>query len=145
MQDATGNIVGTIRRWSCRRLAGKGKRGTLRDQSMNAFTYRSGQLCCEQVPLTTLAKKFGTPLYVYSESHIVGQWRALDRALDGLEHLVCYAVKANSNLAVLRALAGTDAWHFENGYVGVQPASEVLFYGRERGYCGHAVVAARGA
>jgi diaminopimelate decarboxylase len=76
---------------------------------MNAFTYRSGQLCCEQVPLTTLAKKFGTPLYVYSESHIVGQWRALDRALDGLEHLVCYAVKANSNLAVLRALAGAGA------------------------------------
>jgi diaminopimelate decarboxylase len=77
--------------------------------STNAFTYRSGQLCCEQVPLATLAKKFGTPLYVYSENHIVSQWRALDRALDGLDHLVCYAVKANSNLSVLRALARAGA------------------------------------
>ena len=76
---------------------------------MNAFTYRRGQLHCEGVALAALAKKFGTPLYVYSENHIVGQWRALDQALAGLDHLVCYAVKANSNLAVLRALARAGA------------------------------------
>jgi hypothetical protein len=44
---------------------------------------------------------------------------------------------------VLRSLAGTDAWHFEQGYIS-QPAAEVYWYGRDRGYCGHAVVAARG-
>jgi hypothetical protein len=49
-----------------------------------------------------------------------------------------------TTVRVLRSLAGTDAWHFENGYVGTQPAGEVYFYGRHRGYCGHAVVAARG-
>jgi diaminopimelate decarboxylase len=76
---------------------------------MNAFTYRQGQLCCEQVSLARLAAEFGTPLYVYSGNHIVGQWRALDRAFAGVDHLVCYAVKANSNLAVLAALAAAGA------------------------------------
>jgi len=76
---------------------------------MNAFPYRAGQLCCEKVALARLAEEFGTPLYVYSRNHIVGQWRSLDRALAGLDHLVCYAVKANSNLAVLRALAEAGA------------------------------------
>ena len=60
---------------------------------------------CEGVPLGRLAKRFGTPLYVYSHNHIVGQHRALDRALRSVDHLLCYAVKANSNLAVIRALA----------------------------------------
>ena len=76
---------------------------------MNAFAYRHGELCCEQVPLRRLAERFGTPLYVYSQGHIVGQHAALDRALRGVDHLLCYAVKANSNLAVLRALAKAGA------------------------------------
>ena len=76
---------------------------------MNAFQYRSGQLCCEEVPLARLAAEFGTPLYVYSRNHIVGQWQSLDKALAGLDHLVCYAVKANSNLSVLRAFAEAGA------------------------------------
>jgi diaminopimelate decarboxylase len=75
----------------------------------NAFTYRNGQLCCESVPLAKLAAEFGTPLYVYSRNHIVGQWQALDGAMRGVDHLVCYAVKANSNLSVLRALADAGA------------------------------------
>ena len=67
---------------------------------MNEFQYRLGELCCEDVPLRKLAVEFGTPLYVYSESHIVGQYQALDKAFRGLDHMICYAMKANSTLAV---------------------------------------------
>jgi diaminopimelate decarboxylase len=56
-----------------------------------------------------LAERFGTPLYIYSRNHIIGQHRALDYALRSVDHLLCYAVKANSNLAVLRALAKVGA------------------------------------
>jgi len=76
---------------------------------MNAFQYRRGELCCEQVPLQRLAEKFGTPLYVYSRNHVVGQFAALDRAFRSVDHTICYAVKANSNLAILRALAKAGA------------------------------------
>lgn len=76
---------------------------------MDAFQYRSGELHCERVALRRLAEQFGTPLYVYSQGHIVEQYRALDRAFGGLDHLVCFAMKANSNLAVLRALANAGA------------------------------------
>src|ERR1041384_3459376 len=76
---------------------------------MNSFQYRRGELHCERVPLRRLAERFGTPLYVYSQGHIVGQHAALDRALRGIDHLLCYAVKANSNLAVLRALTNAGA------------------------------------
>ena len=76
---------------------------------MNAFQYRQGELCCEQVPLRRLAEEFGTPLYVYSRNHIVGQFTALDRAFRAVDHTICYAVKANSNLAILRALAKAGA------------------------------------
>lgn len=76
---------------------------------MEAFRYRDGGLCCERVPLQRLAREFGTPLYVYSQGHIVGQFAALDAALAGVDHRVCYAMKANSNVAVLRALANAGA------------------------------------
>ena len=76
---------------------------------MNAFQYRRGELCCEQVPVKQLAEKFGTPLYVYSRNHIVSQFIALDRAFHSVDHTVCYAVKANSNLAILSALAKAGA------------------------------------
>jgi diaminopimelate decarboxylase len=72
---------------------------------MNAFQYRKGELHCEGVPLRRLAEEFGTPLYVYSQGHITGQCGDLHNALRPLDHLICFAVKANSNLAVLRALA----------------------------------------
>jgi len=81
----------------------------MRDTFMKAFHYKSAQLHCEEVPLAKLAEEFGTPLYVYSRNHIVGQWQALDKAMTGLDHLICYAVKANSNLAVLSALAEAGA------------------------------------
>ncbi|HVM63133.1 MAG TPA: diaminopimelate decarboxylase [Verrucomicrobiae bacterium] len=72
---------------------------------MNAFRYRRGELHCEGVALRRLAEEFGTPVYVYSQGHITGQYDDLHRALRSIDHLICFAVKANSNLAVLRALA----------------------------------------
>lgn len=72
---------------------------------MDYFTYRDGRLFCEEVDLAELARTHGTPCYVYSRRTLERHWRAFDRALEGCDHLVCYAVKANSNLAVLNVLA----------------------------------------
>ncbi len=72
---------------------------------MDYFDYQNDQLYCEQVPLRTLAETYGTPLYVYSRATLERHWHAFDNALGGRRHLVCYAVKANSNLAVLNVLA----------------------------------------
>lgn len=72
---------------------------------MHAFRYVGGHLFCEGVAVAALARKFGTPLYVYSQRTLLERWRELDAALAPVDHLVCFAVKANSNLAVLRALA----------------------------------------
>ncbi len=71
----------------------------------DAFAYRDGTLLAEAVPLRTIARRYGTPCYVYSRAAIEASWRALDAALDTRAHLICYAVKANSNLAVLDVLA----------------------------------------
>ena len=71
---------------------------------MHSFHYYGGQLRCEQVDLAALAAEHGTPLYVYSAQTIRDHYRRLDAALEGLDHLICYAVKANSNLAVLDLL-----------------------------------------
>jgi diaminopimelate decarboxylase len=74
-----------------------------------AFTYRNGVLCAEQVPLQDVARRFGTPCYVYSRSAIESAYREYARALQGRDALVCYSVKANSNLAVLALLARLGA------------------------------------
>ncbi len=74
-----------------------------------AFVYRQDQLCCERAPLARLARRAGTPLYVYSASAIRGRFRALDGAFRSLPHTLCYAVKASSNLSLLRLLAGLGA------------------------------------
>ncbi|MES2819115.1 MAG: diaminopimelate decarboxylase [Pseudomonadota bacterium] len=76
---------------------------------MNAFNYRAGQLFAEGVALSAIADRFGTPTYVYSRAHIEAQYRAYADALQGVPHLVCYAVKANSNLGVLNVLARLGA------------------------------------
>ncbi len=76
---------------------------------MHDFTYRDGVLHCEDVALTDLAARHGTPLYVYSAKTIRGHFRRLDRALGELDHRVCFALKANSNLAVLDLLAREGA------------------------------------
>jgi diaminopimelate decarboxylase len=72
---------------------------------MENFQYQDNQLCAEKVPLTQIAEQFGTPCFVYSKAGLEQQYHAYAQALSGCEHLVCYAVKANSNLAVLSVLA----------------------------------------
>lgn len=73
---------------------------------MDYFNYQSdGQLWAEDVALTTLAEQYGTPLYVYSRATLERHWNAFDSAVGDHPHLVCYAVKANSNLGVLNTLA----------------------------------------
>jgi len=72
---------------------------------MDYFEYRNGCLFAEELPLAELAAAYGTPCYVYSRATIERHWRAFDDALAGQRHLVCYAVKANSNLAVLNLMA----------------------------------------
>lgn len=72
---------------------------------MDHFNYRDGRLLAEGVDLASLAQEYGTPCYVYARATIERHWRAFDEALAGHEHLVCYAVKANPNLAVLNVLA----------------------------------------
>lgn len=76
---------------------------------MDAFNYRDGQLFAQGVALSAIAERFGTPTYVYSRAHIEAQYRSYTDALQGTSHLVCFAVKANSNLAVLNVLARLGA------------------------------------
>jgi diaminopimelate decarboxylase len=74
-----------------------------------AFLYKKNELCCERIPLSKLAEKFGTPLYVYSATTIRERYRTLDRAFRAVPHTLCYSVKANANLSILRLLAGLGA------------------------------------
>lgn len=76
---------------------------------MDAFNYRDGELFAEGAALSAIAERFGTPTYVYSRAHIEAQYRAYADALEGTPHLVCFAVKANSNLGVLNLLARLGA------------------------------------
>ena len=73
------------------------------------FAYRNGVLCAEEVPLDDIARRFGTPCYVYSRAAIESAYREYESALRGRDSLVCYSVKANSNLAVLALLARLGA------------------------------------
>lgn len=72
---------------------------------MDSFDYRDGRLSAEAVDISQLAAAYGTPLYVYSRATLERHWNAFDQALGEYPHLVCYAVKANANLAVLALLA----------------------------------------
>jgi diaminopimelate decarboxylase len=72
---------------------------------MHDFRYVGNRLFCEGVSVETLARRFGTPLYVYSQRTLTEHFRNLDQALVPLDHRVCFAMKANSNLSVLRVLA----------------------------------------
>jgi diaminopimelate decarboxylase len=69
------------------------------------FHYAGNQLYCEGVAVEAIARRFGTPLYVYSQHTLTDHFQELDQALTGVEHLVCFAVKSNSNQSVLRVLA----------------------------------------
>jgi diaminopimelate decarboxylase len=72
---------------------------------MDFFDYRQGRLYAEDVDVSHIAQAVGTPCYIYSRATLERHWRAFDEVFKGHDHLVCYAVKANSNLAVLNVLA----------------------------------------
>jgi diaminopimelate decarboxylase len=72
---------------------------------MEPFQYRDGQLYCEDVPATKLVEEFGTPLYVYSQAAFLDTLRTLQTVFAEIDPLVCYSVKANSNLGILKLLA----------------------------------------
>ena len=76
---------------------------------MHSFRYRDGRLYCEDVDLERVAENFGTPTYVYSAGTILDHYTRLDAALAPLDHLICYAVKANPNRAILKLLADAGA------------------------------------
>jgi len=76
---------------------------------MHHFAFRAGELFCEDIPVSELATQYGTPLYIYSASTMLENYRRLDSAFAGVDHLICYAVKANSNIHVLRLLAAEGA------------------------------------
>lgn len=72
---------------------------------MNPFNYRDGELYAEDVALSKIAAQFGTPCFVYSRAALTAAFEAYDRAFGGRAHLICYAAKANSNLAILNLFA----------------------------------------
>jgi diaminopimelate decarboxylase len=76
---------------------------------MDHFLYRNGELHAEGVPVATIAATVGTPVYVYSAATLTRHYRLFDEALSGLPHLVCFAVKALSNVAVLKLLGDLGA------------------------------------
>lgn len=100
------------------------------------FTYQGGELHAENHPVSALAERFGTPLYIYSRSHLIRQYRALAEAMQAVAPRIYFAVKSNSNLAVIRTLAdqgaGTDVVSggelFRARKAGV-PARNVVFAG----------------
>ena len=76
---------------------------------MDHFDYKNGALYAEDVPIADIAAAVGTPFYVYSTATLLRHFRLFDEALDGIDHLVCYAMKAASNQAILKTLAQAGA------------------------------------
>ncbi len=76
---------------------------------MDHFLYRNGALYAEDVPLSEIAASVGTPFYCYSTATLERHFKLFDEALAGMDHLVCYAMKAASNVAILKTLAGLGA------------------------------------
>ncbi len=76
---------------------------------MDDFSVRQGELYCEEVPVARLAKAYGTPLYIYSQKTMISHFRKIQSAFSELAPLICYSVKANSNLSILRLLARQGA------------------------------------
>ncbi|MBF0220477.1 MAG: hypothetical protein HQL49_13250 [Gammaproteobacteria bacterium] len=76
---------------------------------MDYFNYHDGELFAENIPLTELAERFGTPLYVYSRATLERHYHAFNIAFAAIDHLLCYAVKANSNIALLNLMARLGA------------------------------------
>ncbi len=103
---------------------------------MDHFLYRNGVLHAEDVSIPTIAEAVGTPFYVYSAATLTRHFNVFDEALAGLPHLICYAVKANGNLAVLRTLARLGAGmdvvsegEFRRALAAGVPGDKVVFSG----------------
>src|SRR6185295_17910497 len=75
----------------------------------NPFQFRDGELFAEAVSIREIVAAHGTPTYIYSRAHIEQRFRSYDAALGNRPHLICYSVKANSNIAVLNVLARIGA------------------------------------
>lgn len=76
---------------------------------MNDFVYKDGTLYCEDLRVSDIAAKVGTPFYLYSKNTFTSHFAAVDRAFGDLPHLICFSVKANSNVAILKVLASQGA------------------------------------
>ncbi len=103
---------------------------------MHDFQYRQGELFCEEVPVARIAKEIGTPCYVYSHATLVRHFRAFDGAFNTVPHIVAFAMKANSNLAVVRLMAsegsGADIVSAGELYRALQagiPPAKIVFAG----------------
>ncbi len=103
---------------------------------MHDFQYRHGELYCEDVPLSRIGKEVGTPCYVYSHATLVRHFRVFDGAFQGVPHIVAFAIKANSNLAILRLMAregsGADIVSGGELYRALQagiPPAKIVFAG----------------
>ena len=103
---------------------------------MNHFTYRNGTLCAEEVPLSAIADAVGTPFYCYSSATLERHYRVFASGLDGLDSTVCFAVKANPNIAVIHTLASLGAGadvvsegELRRALKGGVPADKIVFSG----------------
>ncbi|MDD4955946.1 MAG: diaminopimelate decarboxylase, partial [Candidatus Omnitrophica bacterium] len=76
---------------------------------MHDFKYKNNRLYCEGVSVEALARKFGTPLYVYSQATLLNHYKKIKAAFKSISPLICYSVKANSNLSILKALVGAGS------------------------------------
>lgn len=76
---------------------------------MHYFQYKNGELCCETVRVADIAKKFGTPVYIYSTRTLIDHYRKIKEAFGSIRPLICFSMKANSNLAILKLLAREGA------------------------------------
>jgi diaminopimelate decarboxylase len=107
--DTTGDEHAALTRGAAERLTGASSGGPCtrfgRQAAVSRFAYRDGVLCAEDVPMTEIAARFATPCFVYSRAALETAFRAYDGAFAGTPHLVCYAMKANSSLAILNLFA----------------------------------------
>jgi diaminopimelate decarboxylase len=103
---------------------------------MHHFHYRGEDLYCEEVPISALADEVGTPFYLYSHATLTRHFRVFDEAFQEVPHLICFAVKANASLAILRLFAtmggGADVVSggelFRALYAGIPP-QRIVFAG----------------
>jgi diaminopimelate decarboxylase len=103
---------------------------------MHFFKYRSGELFAEDIPVRKLAEKYGTPLYIYSYNTLIRHFKAYDDAFNGYQHIICFAVKSNSNTAILRLFAknggGADIVSGGELFISLQagmPSKKIVYAG----------------